>query len=546
MEETFKEPCNAYYKIFVDKEDIGYKYRSLSPFEFKNTLIKLAHKNKGEILDAGRGNPNFFSTLPRYAFALLQLFATHIGEKSKHLDGIGFIPEEKGIGTELKKLININIDTISGKFLSNAFKKMILITGFSEDKLAYDIIISTLGCFYPNPPRVQSYVEPVLAAFLSKIIYKNDSLKDQIKIFPTEGASAAIIYVFNSLKYNKLVVDGDQIGVFTPIFSPYLEIPALQNYNLVQVCIKANPDNNWEIDDEELAKIGNKNMKALFICNPTNPTALSLSKRTTQKIASIVNKSNPNLIVLADNVYAPFVDQFNSLMNDLPYNTIGVYSFSKYFGVTGWRLGSIAINNNNIIDKKLLKNALSSVNDRYSTITTKPQNITFIDRLLLDSRQVAEGHTAGLSTPQQVLMTLFAMHDYMDKERVYNKMVKKLLKTRMDLLLKPIKYKLEESVMNSNYYIVIDLIKVAKYLTNDDVFSKYLIEHKDPLEFLMLLAQNYSTVLLPAVGFAGPFWAVRASIANLDTKKYTQIGINLKNMMMFYYQQYKKKPILIH
>ena len=546
MEETFKEPCNAYYKIFVDKEDIGYKYRSLSPFEFKNTLIKLAQKNKDEILDAGRGNPNFFSTLPRYAFALLQLFATHIGEKLTPLDCIGFIPEEKGIGTELKKLININIDTISGKFLSNAFKKMLLITGFSEDKLAHDIIISTLGCFYPNPPRVQSYVEPILAAFLSKIIYKNDSLKDQIKIFPTEGASAAIIYVFNSLKYNKLVVDGDQIGIFTPIFSPYLEIPALQNYNLVQVCIKANPDNNWEIDDEELAKLGNKNMKALFICNPTNPTALSLSKRTTQKIASIVNKSNPNLIVLADNVYAPFVDQFNSLMNDLPYNTIGVYSFSKYFGVTGWRLGSIAINNNNIIDKKLLKNALSSVNDRYSTITTKPQNITFIDRLLLDSRQVAEGHTAGLSTPQQVLMTLFAMHDYMDKERVYNKMVKKLLKTRMDLLLKPIKYKLEESVMNSNYYIVIDLIKVAKYLTNDDVFSKYLIEHKDPLEFLMLLAQNYSTVLLPAVGFAGPFWAVRASIANLDTKKYTQIGINLKNMMMFYYQQYKKKPRLIH
>jgi aspartate 4-decarboxylase len=133
MEETFKEPCNAYYKIFVDKEDIGYKYRSLSPFEFKNTLIKLAHKNKGEILDAGRGNPNFFSTLPRYAFALLQLFATHIGEKLTPLDGIGFIPEEKGIGAELKKLININIDTISGKFLSKAFKKIFFISGFSED-----------------------------------------------------------------------------------------------------------------------------------------------------------------------------------------------------------------------------------------------------------------------------------------------------------------------------------------------------------------------------------------------------------------------------
>jgi aspartate 4-decarboxylase len=45
-------------------------------------------------------------------------------------------------------------------------------------------------------------------------------MKNKIKIFPTEGASAAIVYVFNSLKYNKLV------GILTPIFSPYLEIPA--------------------------------------------------------------------------------------------------------------------------------------------------------------------------------------------------------------------------------------------------------------------------------------------------------------------------------
>ena len=281
-------------------------------------------------------------------------------------------------------------------------------------------------------------------------------------------------------------------------------------------------------------------MKALFICNPTNPTALSLSKRTTSNIAKIVKRKNPNLIVLADNVYAPFVDQFNSLVNDLPYNTIGVYSFSKYFGVTGWRLGAISLNDNNIIDKKLLKRVSSSVNKRYYMVTNKPQSIPFIERLLLDSRQVAEGHTAGLSTPQQVLMTLFAMHDYMDEKRVYNKMIKKLLKKRMTLLLEPVKYKLTESVMNSNYYIVMDLIKVSVYLTNDKEFGKYLLEHRDPLEFLILLAQKYGTVLLPAVGFAGPFWGIRVSIANLDTEKYPLIGQNIKNLMMFYYQEYKK------
>jgi aspartate 4-decarboxylase len=543
MNEIFKEPCDAYYKIFVDKEDSGYKYRSLSPFEFKNTLIKLAQEkvgSNGEILNAGRGNPNFFSTLPRYAFGLLQLFATHIGNDKTTLNNIGFIPEKKGIGAKLNRLIKINANTKTGEFLANAFTQMKLLTGFSDDKLAHDIIISTLGCFYPSPPRVQPFVEPVLAAFLSKVIYNNKSLKNKIQIFPTEGASAAIIYVFNSLKYNRLVVKGDKIGILTPIFSPYLEIPALQNYNLVQICIKANPNNDWDIDDAEIEKIGNKKMKALFICNPTNPTALSLSKKTTKKIAYIVNKRNPNLIVLADNVYAPFVDQFNSLVNYLPYNTIGVYSFSKYFGVTGWRLGAISLNINNIIDKKLLKNAPSSVNKRYSMVTTNPRTIPFIERLLLDSRQVAEGHTAGLSTPQQVLMTLFAIHDYMDTGRVYNKMIKKLLKKRMNLLLAPVKYKMKESVMNSNYYIVMDLIKVSKSLTNDDEFGKYLTEHRDPLEFLILLAEKYGTVLLPAVGFAGPFWAVRVSIANLPTEKYESIGKNLNNLMMFYYQQYKK------
>ena len=545
MEETFKEPCDAYYKIFVDKEDSGYKYKSLSPFEFKNTLINLAQKKAGskeEILNAGRGNPNFYSTLPRYAFALLQMFATYITSKNspEEMDGLGFIPSEKGIGKKLNNLVSKNSNTMTGRFLRDAIKEMKSISGLSDDRLAHDIIISTLGCFYPSPPRIQNFAEPVLQAFLSKIIYKNSSLQNKIKIFPTEGASAAIVYVFNSLKYNKLINKGDYIGILTPIFSPYLEIPALQNYDLKQVCIKANPDNDWEIDNTEIEKIGDTKMKALFICNPTNPTALSLSKKTTSDIAKIVKRKNPNLIVLVDNVYAPFVDQFNSLVNDLPYNTIGVYSFSKYFGVTGWRLGAICLNDDNIIDKKLLKNVPSSVNKRYSIVTRNVQSIPFIERLSLDSRQVSEGHTAGLSTPQQVLMTLFAMYDYMDKKRVYNKMVKTLLKKRMTLLLKPLKYKMNESSMNSNYYIVIDLIKVSIYLTNDKEFGKYLLKHRDPLEFLIILAMKYITVLLPAVGFAGPFWGIRVSIANLDTDKYTLIGKNVRDLMMTYYQEYKK------
>lgn len=40
-------------------------------------------------------------------------------------------------------------------------------------------------------------------------------------------------------------------------------------------------------------------------------------------------------------------------MYELPLNTLCVYSFSKYFGATGWRLAVIALSENNIYDEMI-------------------------------------------------------------------------------------------------------------------------------------------------------------------------------------------------
>lgn len=46
--------------------------QDLSPFEFKDELIKLATSKADRLmLNAGRGNPNFLATIPRYAFYVL-------------------------------------------------------------------------------------------------------------------------------------------------------------------------------------------------------------------------------------------------------------------------------------------------------------------------------------------------------------------------------------------------------------------------------------------------------------------------------------------
>ena len=82
---------------------------------------------------------------------------------------------------------------------------------------------------------------------------------------------------------------------------------------------------------------------------------MAMSRETIAKIVKLVKTKRPDLMLLTDDVYGTFVDDFRSLLGELPHNTIGVYSYSKYFGCTGWRLGVIAIHEDNIFDKMIAK-----------------------------------------------------------------------------------------------------------------------------------------------------------------------------------------------
>ncbi len=138
-------------------------------------------------------------------------------------------------------------------------------------------------------------------------------------------------------------------------------------------------------------------------------------------------------MILTDDVYGTFADDFKSLFAICPYNTMLVYSFSKYFGATGWRLGVVAMQKDNLLDEKL-KNLPSSakkeMNERYSSLTPDVSKLKFIDRLVADSRTVALNHTAGLSTPQQVQMVLFSLFGLMDEKDSYKAELKKLIRHR--------------------------------------------------------------------------------------------------------------------
>src|SRR5439155_1285619 len=138
-----------------------------------------------------------------------------------------------------------------------------------------------------------------------------------------------------------------------------------------------------------------------LLVSPGNPFAVALSPETIKKIGAVLKK-RPDLILLTDDVYGTFVPGFRSLMGEFPENTIGVYSYSKYFGCTGWRLGTIAVYEDNIFDKMIAAHPepiKKLLDKRYGGLTLEPRKFAFIDRIVADSRDIALNHTAGLPLP---------------------------------------------------------------------------------------------------------------------------------------------------
>ena len=142
----------------------------------------------------------------------------------------------------------------------------------------------------------------------------------------------------------------------------------------------------------------------------------------------MIIKKRPDLIILTDGVRVAFADNFLTLLAICPFSTILVYSFSKYFGATGWRMGVVATHENNVLDDKIAKlpETIKRQQDaRYYSITTEPRQLNFIDRLVADSHTVALNHTFGLSAPLPAQKKLFSLFSRMNEEQKYKQSTKR-------------------------------------------------------------------------------------------------------------------------
>jgi aspartate 4-decarboxylase len=348
-------------------------------------------------------------------------------------------------------------------------------------------------------------------------------------------------YIFNSLKENKILKKGDKIALATPIFTPYIEIPQLNTYQLVSVDLHADPLQGNQLPQSELEKLLDPKVKAFFLVNPSNPPSVKCSDAVLAKISEMVRTQRKDLIILTDDVYGTFADDFVSFYGACPHNTILVYSFSKYFGATGWRLGVIAMHEDNVIDRQIAalpKADQKELDKRYSSITTKPHELKFIDRLVADSRTVALNHTAGLSTPQQVQMALFSLYCLMDEPDAYKKATKRILQRRHAALYESMGLEQPCDPNSTYYYTLLDTEVVGEKLYGRD-FTDWFLKKMGPGEGLARLAEESQVVLLPSKGFGSDHPSVRVSLANLNETDYRKIGTAARKLLDSYFEEYK-------
>ncbi|MBO4994948.1 MAG: aspartate 4-decarboxylase [Muribaculaceae bacterium] len=524
---------------------------ALSPFELKNKLIELAEdeaKASARVyLNAGRGNPNWIASTPRAAFFLLGKFAMPECERV-FTDPLGIAgsPLKNGIGERFEKFLADNANEPGAKLLKDTLEYLVK-KGADREAVIFEWVDGIIGDHYPTPDRILKFTELLVRDYLAQEMGDNAGDAQTYDLFATEGGTAGMCYAFDSIQANHLIKKGEKMALMVPAFTPYIEIPSLDRFSFDVVNISANKVDRdgyheWQYPDEEVNKLRDPSIKLLCITNPSNPPSYTLSRHTLDLLIDIVKHDNPNLMIVTDDVYGTFVNDFHSLMYELPHNTMCVYSFSKYFGATGWRLAVIALNQDNVFDKMLStlpESDKANLNKRYGSLAVEPEKIKFIDRMVADSRLVALNHTAGLSTPQQIQMSLFAAMSLLDTEQKYKAKMQSIIHKRLAALWKNTGFTLLPDPLRAGYYSEIDFMVWAKKFYGDD-FANWLVDNYNPLDLVIKLSHNQAVVLLNGDGFDGPAWSVRASLANLDEESYLQIGTAIHTLLEEYHDAYMK------
>ena len=160
---------------------------------------------------------------------------------------------------------------------------------------------------------------------------------DPQRIIVTPGSSGAFLLAFTGL-----FDVGDSVGIGSPGYPSYRQI--LKALSLNTVTIKALSDNKFQPVSTDV--INNK-LDGLLVASPANPTGSMLNRDELEKLMAACKKKETAFI--SDEIYHGIEYETRAVSAlEVSDDCFVINSFSKYFSMTGWRLGWIVVPNKHI------------------------------------------------------------------------------------------------------------------------------------------------------------------------------------------------------
>jgi len=146
----------------------------------------------------------------------------------------------------------------------------------------------------------------------------------------TEAMMAALMAVCNP---------GDKVIIFSPFYENYGADAILSGAAPIFVSLRP-PD--FQFDEDELRSAFQSGVRALVLCNPSNPSGKVFSLAELEVIARLAQEFDAFVItdeVYEHIVYTPYQHTYLASLPGMFDRTISCSSLSKTFAITGWRLG---------------------------------------------------------------------------------------------------------------------------------------------------------------------------------------------------------------
>jgi aspartate/methionine/tyrosine aminotransferase len=159
---------------------------------------------------------------------------------------------------------------------------------------------------------------------------------DSGRIVVTTGSSAAFILAFMAM-----FEPGDRVAVTVPGYPPYRHI--LTALGCEPVLIETSSETRHALTGEALLAAHRKApLKGVLVASPANPTGTMMSREALSGLMAAAESAGIRFI--SDEIYHGLDYAFPAVTAaELSSNALVINSFSKYFCMTGWRVGWMVV-----------------------------------------------------------------------------------------------------------------------------------------------------------------------------------------------------------